>query len=375
MKRKKRTDAATDLWQQMFSRMAEHQNAAIWDSAYDPTHDRERISDGLKGAGWTDEEIKFRQKIQEEQLAGIEEPKEGVSPFSQLQYQCLCDEIEGAMSRLGLNSHEFVARGIEPRIGPVAAKVNVVMTDESIVTIGTHTFRYCGLIARAFTRTLMLNPYLWSGESYAETEGRTLLLGTPSVFKYWLSIFFSYATTGTNLIVPFKPAHKHEFLLFEQIARAMEIFAIAHEYGHHEYNHGRSIETMAAYTEEYEADKFALKISWELENRPLLYQNPYLSSGAGGAILLLSLQTLRRVEDLIAGTSTILSDTHPSASDRIARFDSVAILQPKLFPVLKQYREAAIRIMSLVESLLYNGSNGADFTKVREQSAWKFAEG
>jgi hypothetical protein len=55
----------------------------------------------------------------------------------------------------------------------------------------------------------------------------------------------SYAVTGTNILVPFRPATKVEVLLFEQIARAMEIFAIAHEYGHHHHAHGRRLGALA----------------------------------------------------------------------------------------------------------------------------------
>jgi len=55
-------------------------------------------------------------------------------------------------------------------------------------------------------------------------------------------------------------------LLFEQVAQSMEVFAIAHEYGHHHFDHGRQI-GRDPHQEEIDADKFALRISYEIERR------------------------------------------------------------------------------------------------------------
>jgi hypothetical protein len=81
---------------------------------------------------------------------------------------------------------------------------------------------------------------------------------------------------------------KHELLLFEQVARAMEIFAIVHEYGHHHHGHGPRLEDNPK-QEEFDADQFALRIGYEVERVPLICPNPYLSSGAGGVVLLMAL--------------------------------------------------------------------------------------
>jgi hypothetical protein len=106
------------------------------------------------------------------------------------------------------------------------------MTDESIVSVEAHTFRFCGVVAKAAIRTIQLNPYNWDSESYNSVVARKVLSGSPKLMKYWMLIFSSYALIGTNALIPFQPATKFELLVFEQIARAMEIFAIAHEYGH-----------------------------------------------------------------------------------------------------------------------------------------------
>ena len=105
-------------------------------------------------------------------------------------------------------------------------------------------------------------------------------------------------------------------MLFEQVARAMEIFAIAHEYGHHHLGHGSQIDGDPM-QEEFEADQFALKISYEVEQKPFLFDNPYLSSGAGGVVLLLALATLRKFEETLRGARATASDptrTPPTVS-------------------------------------------------------------
>lgn len=224
------------------------------------------------------------------------------------------------------------------------------MTDESIITVGTHMFRYCGLIARAIARTIHLNPWSWE-DDYDEEKARRRVVANPQLVQYWMRIFASYALTGTNIYVPYLPANKNELLLFEQIARAMEIFAIAHEYGHHHLKHGKDL-TVDPHIEEFAADQFALKICCEVENVPLLFQNPYLSSGAGGVALLESLDILRSIESLLTGCPALPANTHPEPKLRIARFDSVAVMRPTEFAGLRAFRLTCSRVLGLIRSIL-----------------------
>lgn len=161
-----------------------------------------------------------------------------------------------------------------------------------------------------------------------------------------MQIFSAFAMTGTHAGIPYRPSTPEEAWLMEQVARAMEVFAIAHEYGHHHLDHGRSIEA-DPHLEEFEADQFALRISYEVEKKPVSMQNPYLLSGAGGLILLLSLDVLREVEAFL-GAAAVDRSTHPSVTERAKRFDSVSVLFPKEFAWLKGFRMASIRIMTCV---------------------------
>ena len=316
------------------------------EQGYDPQERGNYLRQGLKEAGWSDQEIERRIEIHQQQIDSAPVTSPGINPHSEYLFNLLCNDIEAAMTRLGLDSHQKSARGVEPRLGPSAALTNVIMTDEGIVTVGTHLFRFCGLVARAFARTLRLNPWLWEPDSYSDEAGMSLLRKNPNILIYWIEIYLSYAVTGTHIGVPFKPASKDEALLFEQIARSMEIFSIAHEYGHHHLQHGKDIEA-DAFREEFQADQFALKVCYEVEKRPLIASNPYLPSGAGGVIILLALETLRDVQGLLERKSKSFPATHPEVAERIAKFDSVAVLKPREFDALKGFRVASERLLRL----------------------------
>ncbi len=358
---------ASDLWQQVFSRLAERDDAALTDPTYDPTEDLARIRAGYRAAGWSDAEIQAFHEKDRERLVDAPVTSPGVNTSAELFLGTRCDEVEVAMTRLGLDSHHRIARGIQPVIGPGAGLTNVVMTDESIVTVDAHTFRFCGLVAKAVTRTIHIDPTIWDSRNYDVETARVLIRHVPKLMAYWMQIFFSYALTGTNILVDFLPAMKTELIVYEQIARAMEIFMISHEYGHHHLRHGRSIET-DFHKEEYEADQFALKICYELaRDEKFGIPDPYLASGGGGILLLLGLSAFKKVRAKL-GFEIPRGDTHPAADLRIRRFDSVAVMKPIEFQTLKGFRSACERIMSLIDLEIVDNPS-IDWTRLREIAA------
>jgi hypothetical protein len=99
------------------------------------------------------------------------------------------------------------------------------------------------------------------GSDFNEEFLRTELRKRPDLISYWWRIFISFALTGTHVLAPFKPSSRDEILHMEQVAFAMEIFGVAHEYAHHALDHGRTVVSETdAHREEFEADAFALKI-------------------------------------------------------------------------------------------------------------------
>ncbi len=341
---------ARDLWEQMFGRLAAHPAAAVWNPSQDEAADRQRGHEALRAAGWSDELIAASDAASAARIAKAPVTSPGINPHVEAQYAVLADAVEAAMIRLGYDTQKQIARGVEPRVGPYAAKTNVIMTNESIVAVGAFLFRYCGLIARAFTRTLRLDPWLWESEHYRERLAQKLLGNDPDLLFYWMRIYTSFALSGTHVLVPYRPSTMEELMLMEQVARAMEIFAIAHEYGHHHLNHGRDVEADPR-VEEFAADAFALRISDEVETQPVILENPYLLSGAGALILLMSLDTLRAVEDAM-GAKPVKMGTHPSVTERIDRFETIRLLFPSEHRRLKSFRTASRRVMRVVHDTI-----------------------
>lgn len=344
-------DAATDLWLQMFERAATHPGAALMDPEYDPRHDETRARAAFSAAGWSEQQIDqiVASSKQRDEAAPSTSP--GVNRSVEAFHALFCDDVEAEMARQGLKTHRNVARGIEPITGPFASKAGVIMTEQSIVTVSAFTFRFCGIIAKAFYRTIMLDPFYWQSDSFTLPEAKLLLRKNMHLALYWNRAFLSFAMTGTNATVPFEPSEPALLPLVEQVARAMEIFVIAHEYGHHHFGHGRDVDADPK-SEEFEADQFALRLGrpiGERDRTPIW--NPYLASGAGGVIMLKALETLRRFEHAL-GAAMPTSGTHPTADDRIARFDSVGAIEPVAFRTLKGFRDASARVMETVGALL-----------------------
>jgi hypothetical protein len=344
-------EAALDLWQQMFARMAASEGATLVHPEYDRAEGEALLRSSYAEAGWSKAEIEERIAVERAAIALAPVTSPGVEPSAELILDAICRDIESAMTRLGLDSHLRVARGIEPLVNRLPTMTNVVMTDQGIVTVGSFFFRFCGLIARAFARTLHLNPWLWEHKDYTELEARRTIMRNRDIVSYWLQIYVSFFATGTQALVPFRPARKDELILFEQVARAMEIFAIAHEYGHNHLGHGRQLDGDPK-QEEFQADQFALQICYKVEERPLISNNPYLASGAGGVVLLMALRTLRAFGESISGNKLSPSVTHPSVQERLTRLDSVAVLKPGEFVALKGFRIASERIMTAVDGVL-----------------------
>ncbi|GAA0217367.1 hypothetical protein QOZ96_002643 [Brevundimonas nasdae] len=351
----KKTEVSAQLWPQIFERLAQDEYAALVDPDHDTLNDDRRMRTALARAGWTEAQIATiaAAHAARQEAAPVTSP--GVSPDVEIAFDRLTADVESAMARLGLSSYERVARGVEPRLGPIAAKINVTMTDESIVTVGAFLFRYCGLIARAFTRTLLLDPVFWQSPDWDEREALARLSRQPALMWYWLRIQMSFAVTGTHILTPYEPSSPQEVMLMEQVARAMEIFAIAHEYGHHDLDHGRCLEADAK-AEEFAADQFALRIGYEVERFPFLMESPYLAGGAGGVVLLLALENLREVGDIVLSRRALQADTHPAAEERISRFDTVAVLKPQEFGVLRGFRSVSARIMRTVGTSIREGA-------------------
>lgn len=366
---KQSNDAARDLWAQMFERAAADINATM----HEPDEEgeaaqRELTIQALREAGWSEAQIERRSDA--ERLHGELETANspGVGPGLEYRLKDLSDRVRMAISETGDISHEKVEIAIDPVAGVSASLTNVIMTDQGILSVSSFLFRWCGLVARAYTRTLYADISHWTSSASSPKDDRELLLKDPALVRYWFQIFVSFSGTGTHGLVPFRPSSPTEFHLFEQVAWAMEYFTIAHEFGHHVLSH-RSVEEDLK-TQEFQADTFAVRVCERLEFEPFpRLSNPYTRTGAGASLMLLALEILRAFEDP-DGDDASGAETHPTASQRIAKISARNLMQPKQLEMDQEFNGTVSRIMTAVASVMGEareaGGNGL-VAKIRRE--------
>lgn len=348
---KRRNDAARDLWAQIFERAAADPNATL----HEPDEEieaaqRKLTATALKEAGWPEAEI-LRRNAAERFYGELEYANSpGVGPGLEFKLKFLSDRVRKVISETGETSHEKVEIAIDPKAGVSASLTNVIMTDQGILSVSSFLFRWCGLVARAYTRTLYADIAHWTSKESNLATDRELLLKHRDLVLYWFRIFVSFSGTGTHGLVTFRPSSPMEFNLFEQVAWSMEYFTIAHEFGHHVLGHRNANDDPTV--QEFQADAFAMQVSEQLEFEPFpLLPNPYTRTGAGASLMLLALETLRAFEDTVdAGVAG--AETHPSASDRIAKISTRNLMLPKQLAMDQEFNGTVARIMSAVAAVM-----------------------
>lgn len=150
---------AVELWRQMLDRAKEHEWSTFDDPEYVlPGRDAASIRSSFSDAGWSDEEINLKDKIFKAQCDEAPSTSPGVARFTEAALHRLSQAIESAAVKLNVQNRDKVHFAVEPKAGPLLSKINVIMTDQSIITMGSFFTRYCGLVARAYTRTMHLAP-------------------------------------------------------------------------------------------------------------------------------------------------------------------------------------------------------------------------
>jgi len=343
-------EAAHDLWSQIFERAIAGPNAALHDPTYDEEHGSAAIlAKALRDAGWSEDQINARAAVIASREPASHTTSPGVGQGLEQQLREIADRVRSAMSAMGYSSHEMVVLGIDPKVGVSAYLTNVIMTDEGIVSVSSFLFRWCGLIARAYLRTLLLDVHHWSEAPPNADKDKTILLNRPDLAFYWFRIFVSFTTIGTHVLAPFRPSTPFEVVHFEQVAWAMEFYAVSHEYAHHALGHRSSFANHK--DQEFEADALAMKVCERLEFEPFSFaSNPYARTGAAATLTLRALTILRGFEHRVIGSGAE-RDTHPLVAERISRIVNRHVLNPNQFKMDRNFNDTVVRIMDAVEAL------------------------
>ena len=370
---KQSNEAARDLWSQIFERAAAEPNAALHKPDEEAeTAQKELVVHALRAAGWSEAEIKGREDSQGLHVEPESANSPGVAPGLEAKLNVLADRVRKAISDTGVGSPEKVEIAIDPKSGVSAALTNVIMTDEGIFSVSAFLFRWCGLIAKAYTRTLHSDLTHWTSLTSGAESDQKVLLKNPDLALYWFRIFTSFSATGTHILVPYRPATPNELHVFEQVAWAMEFFTVAHEFGHHVLGHRDANEDPKV--QEFQADAFAVKVCEQLEFEPFpMLPNPYTRTGAGGSLMLLALEILRYFE-IQESSGSAANETHPQASERIEKIATRNLMQPKQLEMDQEFNGTIVRVMAAVSAVmndLYNAGGRQLITdmqrKLREE--------
>jgi hypothetical protein len=323
--------AAEDLRRQFQERHAAQPNAILPDHAAILSWSETRqdlLLQISKSAGLEDADAVAAGEAYKALLANTKPRSEYDDPNWEHLIESLRAKVESACAILNLPLKSGVVVGVEPIASFQATQYRVPLTDASILSVGAYLFPLCSVVSKAIARSLLYTETA-NGPMICYDPDRVLakIKGDPALKRYWASILFSFATGYGSRLVPFELQEPYASYARFKILEAMELYVIAHEFGHHisASMNPRSFPLPSgnneSQAEEYRADFLAGIILVYLGGDP----NPtnlFAGSGAGAALLLSVLDMIDQTRALlITGRDSIsTSESHPSIKDRIAAF-------------------------------------------------------
>jgi hypothetical protein len=244
-----------------------------------------------------------------------------------------------------------VVYGVAPVFELLARQREVMETDVSIIDVSMPFLVFCNCASKALARTLPheAGPLIKVSNDPAVVLPN--LRASRKLLGEWqlIILHFAYGELPPHFLSP-PPDQVGQQVIRILLLRAMEWFALAHEYGHHVMKHGQvtsTAETRSVFDDEHEADLFARAVSITLGDKAEP-PNIYALSGVGGVIVLGLMDMIRRARWVLetgldsapAGTS------HPPLADRVNVFGLLdQHLPEQLRASAKEMRECFLKII------------------------------
>jgi hypothetical protein len=100
--------------------------------------------------------------------------------------------------------------------------MGVILTDASIVTVGSQIFRFCNVVSKAVAQTVAIDPLAWDNLNDIDAV-RNKVRARPDIIAYWFQAIASFSILGTSTLVPFKVPPPIQNPLRGEILDALEI--------------------------------------------------------------------------------------------------------------------------------------------------------
>jgi hypothetical protein len=237
-------------------------------------------------------------------------------------------QVERAAAVLGVPGLDGVAYGAAPEFGLQASQQGVYGTEASIISVTLPFLPFCNMTAKLLAISLIHGEQ--DGQWRISNDSAQVLANlkaSPDLIAAWCKLLAAYAVDGRPPDVMHVDLSGSRGLAQLLLLRAIEVFVMAHEYGHHALKHGRmesSEDRADIQMQEHEADLFARAISL-VADREAEVPNMYLRSGVGGVVILGALDLVRRAHATLRTGSDRFEprDTHPPFEERVAIFGAM----------------------------------------------------
>ena len=232
--------------------------------------------------------------------------------------------IESTCNRLRVPiRNNSVVSGMSPELGVAIGQTRVLdasrVTNVSIIRATASYFLFYNTIAKLLARSLLHDgtKIIFNRELINNN-----VRSSPGLVTAWTMAVAQYAAFGRppenfRILLPKGPAMQ----TCVEMVDAHDLFAVAHEYGHHALNHDTQQtgeDRTSNFRKEFDADYFSQFISQAVA-RSLLLSNRFALFGGGAVISLCANDILMRAKSVLSNglVSYSASDSHPPTASRI----------------------------------------------------------
>jgi hypothetical protein len=261
-------------------------------------------------------------------------------------------EIEDACRILKIPTRGGVVFGASPILGQRPQQSPVSLAEGfSIVNVSMSFLPFCDLISAVLAHTLVCDP-LQQSISNDPDEVKARLAANPQIVDRWARIIVFCAIYDLHPPKEDLPLSDMEKYAYGCLLRAIEIFALGHEYGHHILDglHESIEDKSDPIADEHGADFIGQGISKVIGGRERP-PNEYAISGVGAVVILGALQLVLRAKSMLEMGHDMLptSTSHPTFADRIEVIGTVHANEPTdLQAAFQQRRANFVEVLEIV---------------------------